>query len=88
MGVIRILLFVVIIWLVYRLVKNKLQGPPAKNGKSTRQEYGRMVRCGFCGVHLPQSQALQEGDAWYCNPTHRAKAQQNADHRPRQDKED
>jgi len=31
----------------------------------------RMVRCAHCGVHLPESDALADGGAHYCNAAHR-----------------
>ena len=30
-----------------------------------------IVRCARCGVHLPASEALPDGDAVYCGPAHR-----------------
>jgi len=30
-----------------------------------------MVNCAHCGVHLPESDALRDGDRFYCNPAHR-----------------
>ena len=29
-----------------------------------------MVRCDQCGVHLPQSHALQDESRWYCSRAH------------------
>jgi uncharacterized protein len=30
-----------------------------------------MVRCAHCGVHLPRSESLMSGEAFYCTPEHR-----------------
>lgn len=30
-----------------------------------------MVRCAQCGVHLPRSESLMNGDLFYCTPEHR-----------------
>jgi uncharacterized protein len=30
-----------------------------------------MVRCAQCGVHLPRSESLMSGQAFYCTPEHR-----------------
>lgn len=31
----------------------------------------RMVNCAHCGLYLPQSEALEEGDRFYCCAEHR-----------------
>ena len=30
-----------------------------------------MVRCAQCGVHVPRSESLMSGQAFYCTPEHR-----------------
>ena len=30
-----------------------------------------MVRCSQCGVHLPRSESLSSGNAFYCSAEHR-----------------
>ena len=30
-----------------------------------------MVRCAQCGVHLPRSESLTSGNAYYCSAEHR-----------------
>lgn len=30
-----------------------------------------IVRCARCGVHLPASEAVRDGEAVYCGPAHR-----------------
>ncbi|RPI44757.1 MAG: preprotein translocase subunit YajC [Betaproteobacteria bacterium] len=30
-----------------------------------------MVRCRHCGVHLPRSESLGTGEAWFCSEEHR-----------------
>ena len=32
---------------------------------------GKIVRCKQCDVHLPESEALREGDEWFCTQAHR-----------------
>lgn len=31
----------------------------------------RMVRCAHCGVHLPESDAVSDGQRHFCNEAHR-----------------
>jgi len=30
-----------------------------------------MVSCSHCGLNVPRSEALAEGDRWYCSDAHR-----------------
>ena len=39
-------------------------GAPAAGGEA-------MVRCDRCGLNVPRSEALAEGDRWYCSEDHR-----------------
>ena len=34
-----------------------------------------MVRCSHCGVHLPRSESLRSGEAFYCSVEHRPQHQ-------------
>jgi uncharacterized protein len=38
--------------------------PPARSPEA-------MVRCAHCGVYLPASDAVADGERHYCNPAHR-----------------
>lgn len=39
--------------------------PPSRTGEP-------MVRCRQCGLNVPQSEAVADGDRWYCGEAHRA----------------
>ncbi len=71
MNLIRIIVIAAVIWLAYVLFKRwlagKTQSPP---GTSSRPQE-RMVKCAYCGVHIPESQALRNGANSYCSPEHR-----------------
>jgi len=53
--------------------------PPGSRGAqaATRQLAEPMARCGVCGVYIPQSEALQVGDAHFCCAEH---ARESAKH--------
>ncbi len=34
----------------------------------------QMVNCGHCGLYLPQSEAIAEGDRFFCCAEHRRRA--------------
>jgi uncharacterized protein len=31
----------------------------------------KMVACAHCGVHLPESEAIRDGDKYFCSEEHR-----------------
>lgn len=66
MGAIRIIILALVIWLVWRLLQNRLQ-KTGKNEQTRNLDYGKMVRCSHCNTHLPASQALQKKEKWLCN---------------------
>ena len=38
-----------------------------------------MVRCAYCGLHLPRSEAIDSGDEFFCSKEHREAS--HKDHR-------
>lgn len=67
MGLFRLLFWIALIgaafWLWRRFAQKKAAPKP-------RQTTLPMVRCAQCGVHIPQDQALQSQDRWYCSRAH------------------
>ena len=66
----KIILLVLGLLLVYWVLKSYGRGidrrdapPPAKPGED-------MVRCAFCGVHLPRSESITTRGMFYCTPEH------------------
>ncbi len=55
------------IWLLLRFVRNK-NLPKKQNTDSL--ENAKMVRCHYCDTHVPSSEAIQDGDHWYCSIEH------------------
>jgi uncharacterized protein len=70
----KILLLAVGLALAYWILKryrrkiDRRASPP----KSTSED---MVRCSHCGVHLPRSESLKSGEAFYCSLEHRPQHQ-------------
>lgn len=70
MGLIRILLFLMVAWLAWRLYRNwqaKLKAPPS----TTPLPRESMVKCEVCGVHVPEQQALHHEGLHFCSTEHR-----------------
>jgi len=62
-----LLLLVAAIWWRWR----KKSSPSPADRKTSVAPAENMVACAYCGVFLPQSEALEESDAWYCCAAHR-----------------
>lgn len=58
------------IWLLRRGARARSCGRRPQIGTSER-----MVQCGWCGVHQPMSESVQDDGRFYCCPAHRVKAE-------------
>ena len=76
-GLIRVAIIVIIALLIYRLLKRWLASLP-RESKKEPDKIGRMVRCHYCDLHIPEAEAVQGPDGWYCSDEHR-KLDQPAD---------
>ncbi|AKJ94401.1 MULTISPECIES: PP0621 family protein [Thioalkalivibrio] len=72
----RLLLLIVAIVAVFLAVRTLVRS--TSNRKQVRQderperlkEGGAVIRCAFCGVHVPEAEAYRDGDRLYCSPQH------------------
>lgn len=80
---IRSLLLLVLVWVIWRLAQSwyhRFLANQQHNQTSpsvTPPKTGVMVRCHYCQLHLPQEEALQLGEAYFCCEAHQRAAQQN-----------
>jgi uncharacterized protein len=67
----RLVIILIGLWLVLTIIKRALASrrkpPPDKPAVS------KMVACAHCGVHIPESEAVHDGDRRYCCEEHRRK---------------
>ena len=72
----RVLFFILIgiaIWLLWR-GSTRISSPRA-TGEASRSAHGEdMVQCTRCGVHLPRSEAREEGGRLVCRDNPRCRA--------------
>lgn len=70
MGLIRLLFLLLIIWIIWFMYKN-YQLKQEQRGQQRKLDAGRIVKCRYCDVHLPQQQALSHAEDWFCTPAHK-----------------
>lgn len=69
MNLLRILTWLLVIWIFWSMLKNYL-------AKETRKKPGKpalpqkMVKCDHCSVHTPEADALFHDSRWFCNRAH------------------
>lgn len=71
MNLIRVLIIGLLAWLVYRMIRKALSKPRTRGPRQAERLSTNMVRCEVCGVHVPQSEALERDGVFYCSTEHR-----------------
>jgi uncharacterized protein len=69
----KFLLLIFVIVVVWWLAKGFRRKGAAKDTAAAAPE--QMVTCGHCGLYLPQSEAIPEGDKFFCCAEHRRRAE-------------
>lgn len=72
MNLFRLIAFALLIWIAWFMLKNYLAkqrnaGKPAAG----KQIAGKIVKCRHCDLHLPETDAISDGDAWFCSQAHK-----------------
>ena len=65
----RLLFWIALIALAFWLWR-RFQQPTSRAETAAEPKTTPMVRCAYCGVHLPKGSALATGEQWYCSPEH------------------
>lgn len=71
MGLIRFIVFAGLVWLIVVLVKRWLVQSGNANRSPQEPNNERMVKCAYCGLHVPESEAIRANGNSYCSPAHR-----------------
>jgi len=67
----RLLIIFAAIWLVVQLVRRALSGS-GQSRRVSRSTPPRMLACSYCGVHVPEDQAIVRSGKTYCCKEHEA----------------
>ena len=73
MGLIRLIIFALVIWLIWRLVNNFKAKQVNKKMQRDKIENKNMVSCHYCSVHIPQEDAKAHEGLWFCSDAHKDK---------------
>ena len=65
----KFLLLILVIVAVWWLAKGFRRKSAARDASAAVPE--QMVTCGHCGLYLPRSEAIGEGDKFFCCAEHR-----------------
>jgi len=55
---------------VVKLVRTKLDEPTKKLKKDASSNKNKMVKCLHCGLHIPEEEAIKQGDKVFCSLEH------------------
>jgi len=69
MNLLRILTWLLVIWILWVMIKNYLAKETRKT-PAKRALPQKMVKCDQCSVHTPESEALFHDSRWFCNKAH------------------
>ena len=75
----RILLIAAVILLILYLFRAVGRPSSDEVRSNPREAVPRMVRCAYCGVHVPEDEAWPEGDHHYCSGDHRNRGPRSDD---------
>jgi len=64
----RLILILIGVWLIIQIIKRSF-APPSRSSPA-KPAIAKMVACAHCGVHVPESEAFQDGDRFYCSQEH------------------
>lgn len=72
MGLIRLIILGIVIYLAWQLIK-RWQNRPSNQVDDDRPRRldGNMVRCDHCGLFVPRDEAIESNGRHYCSEAHR-----------------
>jgi len=64
----RLVIILIGVWLVIQIIKRSFAS--SSRPRTAKPTIAKMVACAHCGVHVPESEAFQNGDKFYCSREH------------------
>jgi uncharacterized protein len=75
MGLIRLLTYIVLIWLAIQLYKRLTRPSTNSRRKPKAKPVQTFVACDICGLHVPREEAIEHAGRYYCSVDHRDNGQ-------------
>ncbi len=66
MGLIRLLIFALLLYVAVRWIMKKIQPPSAASGKSVG-DGRKLLQCACCGTWTPEDEVVWRNDYHYCS---------------------
>lgn len=70
MGLFRLILIIALVWLAWRLLKKVLLSNRSDQPQDNLDAPHRMVRCARCGLHVPESDSVEDQGNHFCSQAH------------------
>lgn len=76
MFILRLIIFIAIVWAGFRLLKiynqKKLEAKKGEDkAERSSSDSEQMVQCRYCNLHLPQNDAVKHENLWFCCHEHK-----------------
>ncbi len=74
-GLIRVLIFILALWLIYRFIFHRK--PKQLQHDATKASDATMVKCEQCEIHVPRDDAISSDGLWFCSADHQLAFEQS-----------
>ncbi len=71
MSLLRFILIALAIWLAVQIIRRMLLQQRKRVAGQKKTAVHSMVRCAHCGLHVPETEAVQDGGRFFCSNEHR-----------------
>jgi len=72
----RYILLGVVLWLLITIIRRFMWRRREDRREKQSLQAMNMVACDYCGIHLPQSEAVSQEDHYYCCKEHARQSKQ------------
>ena len=70
MNLLRLIIIALAVWIVIVLIRNARHRKQVSDRRPT-DKVENMVSCAQCGMHLPENEAIRDGERYFCSKEHR-----------------
>tara|TARA_R100001163_G_C5037988_1_gene176790 strand:- start:964 stop:1203 length:240 start_codon:yes stop_codon:yes gene_type:complete len=77
MGLFRLLTFILVVLVAWRMIKNYQAKVKADRPQKKIPVREKIVKCEYCTTHIPEDEAIADGEIWFCKQEHKELFYQN-----------